>query len=109
MAPDGGIWFTPGDGLWREDFSTAPIHLQALFVHELTHCWQVQRGGPLYLLLMRHPFCRYGYGLRPDKPFRRYGIEQQAEMVAHAFLLRRGHAVPRAAQRAAYDAVLPFG
>jgi hypothetical protein len=35
---------------------------------------------------MRHPFCRYHYALEPGKPFRRYGIEQQAEIVRHRFL-----------------------
>lgn len=35
---------------------------------------------------MRHPFCRYGYSLSPGKPFARYGIEQQAEIVRRAFI-----------------------
>ena len=42
---------------------------------------------------MRHPFCRYGYAIIPGKPFARYGIEQQAEIVKHAFYLRHGRAV----------------
>jgi hypothetical protein len=28
--------------------------------------------------------------LKPGKPFRRYGLEQQAEIVRHAFLADRG-------------------
>jgi hypothetical protein len=43
---------------------------------------------------MRHPFCRYAYRLTPGKPFARYGIEQQAEIVRHRFLADRGVAVP---------------
>ena len=39
---------------------------------------------------MRHPFCSYAYVLEPGKPFGRYGIEQQAEIVAHRFLADRG-------------------
>jgi hypothetical protein len=43
---------------------------------------------------MRHPFCRYAYALRPGKPFARYGIEQQAEIVRHRFLADRDYPVP---------------
>ena len=57
-----------------------------LFIHEMTHVWQAQKGGRFYLPLMRHPFCRYGYQLKPGKPFERYGLEQQAEIVRHRFL-----------------------
>lgn len=87
MAPDGDIWFVPGDGLWHEDFADAPFSLQRLFVHELTHCWQHQRG--LYLPLRRHPFCRYDYRIKPGRPLIRYGIEQQAMIVEHSFTARR--------------------
>ena len=56
----------------------------------MTHVWQTQTRGRFYLPLMRHPFCRYAYELVPDKPFDRYGLEQQAEIVRHAFLAARG-------------------
>ena len=52
--------------------------------------WQTQTRGRFYLPLMRHPFCRYSYELTPGKPFDRYGLEQQAEIVAHFFLAGRG-------------------
>ena len=42
---------------------------------------------------MRHPLCRYDYDLKPDRPFNRYGIEQQAEIVKDAFLALHGAAV----------------
>lgn len=87
MAPDGHIWFHPNGGLWRADFADAPERLQAFFIHELTHVWQHQRG--LCLWLRRHPFCRYDYQIVPGKPLRRYGIEQQAMIVEHAFTARR--------------------
>lgn len=57
---------------------------------------------------MRHPFCRYDYAIRPGKPFDRYGIEQQAEIVRHAFLLRNGAALPGRPSLAVYEALLPF-
>jgi hypothetical protein len=87
MAPDGHLWFHQDGPLYRGDFSTAPLRLQALFVHELTHVWQRQhRQG---LLLRRHPFCRYEYRIVPGRRLSRYGVEQQAMMVEHAFLARR--------------------
>ena len=90
MAPMGDIWFHPDGGGWAEDFAGEPLSAQAYFIHEMTHVWQAQKGGRFYLPLMRHPFCRYAYTLAPGKPFRRYGIEQQAEIVRHRFLADRG-------------------
>ena len=89
MAPDGDIWFHPAGDLWRDDFAAADLALQGLLIHELTHVWQAQRGGRWFLPLARHPFCRYGYTLSPSRPFRCYGIEQQAEIVRHAWLSGR--------------------
>lgn len=109
MAPDGGVWFHPQGGLWREDYAQADIGLRALLIHELVHCWQAQRGGRFYLPLMRHPFCRYRYRLTPGKPFRRYGIEQQAEIVRDAFLRRRGYTHAGTASLNDLAAMLPFG
>lgn len=108
MAPDGDLWFHRRGDLWRDDFAAAPIGLQGLFIHEMTHVHQAQRGGRWYLPLMRHPFCRYRYTLVEGRPFENYGIEQQAEIVRHAFLLRRGATVPGKPARAVYEALLPF-
>jgi len=94
MAPDGNIYFHPHAGGWSEDFSAEPAFRQGFFIHEMTHVWQAQRGGRFYLPLMRHPFCRYAYALRPGKAFGRYGLEQQAEIVRHRFLADRGVALP---------------
>lgn len=94
MAPMGNIYFHPEGGGWSEDFSKETPHAQGYFIHELTHVWQTQKGGLFYLPLMRHPFCRYAYQLVPGRPFERYGLEQQAEIVRHRFLADRGLAVP---------------
>ena len=90
MAPMGDIWFHPDGGVWSDDFSKEPLGRQGFFIHEMTHVWQSQKGGRFYLPLMRHPFCRYSYELKPGKPFRRYGLEQQAEIVSHVFLANQG-------------------
>ncbi len=86
MAPDGDIWFHPKGSAWRDDFAEASLGLRALFVHEMTHVWQHQRG--LFLPLRRHPFCRCRYALTPGKPLTAYGIEQQAVIVEHAYRTR---------------------
>lgn len=108
MAPCGHIHFHPAGSLWRDDFAGAALDEQALFLHEMTHIWQTQLRGKLYLPLMRHPFCRYRYTLRPGRVFERYGIEQQAEIVRHAFLLRSGFHISGKPPRAIYEALLPF-
>jgi hypothetical protein len=105
MAPMGAIWFHPDGGGWSEDFSKEPLGSQAFFFHEMTHVWQAQKGGLFYLPLMRHPFCRYGYCLKPGKAFARYGIEQQAEIVRHRFLADNGGSPSAAPPRD----LLPFG
>lgn len=104
MAPNGNIYFHPVAGGWTEDFALEPLSRQAFFIHEMTHVWQAQKGGRFYLPLMRHPFCRYRYALEPGKPFRRYGIEQQAEIVRHVFLAQYGARVD-----APPRSLLPFG
>lgn len=109
MAPMGHIHFHPQGDLYSDDFSREGIGPQGLFVHEMAHVWQAQRGGRWFLPLIRHPFCRYRYDFTPGKPFLHYGIEQQAEIVRHAFLLRLGRAVPGKPGLAAYEAILPFG
>lgn len=73
-----------------------------------THVWQTQTRGDWYLLLHRHPWCRYDYSLRPGWRLERYGIEQQAEIVRHAFLLRNGIGVAGVADKAAYDGLVRF-
>lgn len=108
MAPDGHLWFHPEGGLFCNDFCAGPMDMQGLFIHEMTHVWQAQRSGRYWLPLMRHPFCRYDYEVEPGKPFDRYGIEQQAEIIRHTFLLRRGIPVRGAPPLHVYDALVPF-
>ena len=90
MAPDGHLWFHPKGNLFCEDFCGTHILRQGLFIHEMTHVWQAQTRGRWYLPLMRHPFCRYSYHLVEGRPFDRYGLEQQAEIIRHRFLANQG-------------------
>lgn len=106
MAPRGAIHFHPRGSCYCDDFADAGIDLQGLFIHEMTHIWQHQRG--IFLPLRRHPFCRYDYAIKPGQTFGRYGIEQQAEIVRHTFLLRAGRTVTGAPPLAQYESILPF-
>ena len=94
MAPTGNIHFHPNSETYRDDFAAAPLSLQGLFIHEMTHVLQSQQRGRYYLPLMRHPFCRYRYDLRDGQRFDAYGLEQQAEIMRHIFLATRGAALP---------------
>lgn len=106
MAPDGHIWCHPNGANWCADYAAETLGMRAHFIHEMTHVWQRQQG--VNLILRRPPFARYGYTLAPGKPFSRYGIEQQACIVADAYMLREGKYLPGKALPD-YAAVIPFG
>lgn len=108
MAPTGHVHFHPASPLYIDDFATAGRQAQALLLHEMTHVWQTQRSGKWWLPLMRHPLCRYDYEIVAGRPFERYGIEQQAEIVRHAFLMRHGITVAGKPAPPIYEALLPF-
>lgn len=108
MAPMGHLHFHPRSPSYRDDFSAAPLALQGHFIHEMTHVWQAQTRGRWYLVLMRHPLSRYDYALKPGWPLERYGLEQQAEIVRHAFLLRNGVQVSGAPGAKAYQDLVCF-
>jgi hypothetical protein len=107
MAPDGHLWFHPNGTIWSPDFSAEGPMLRGHFVHELTHVWQHQTG--INLVWRRPPLARYRYlPLADGKPFHRYGLEQQAEIVRDAYLLADGVRLEGRAPLAAYRALLPF-
>jgi len=68
----------------------------------------MQARGEWYLVLNRMPWSRYDYSLKPGWPLTRYGIEQQAEIVKHAFLLRNGIRISGAVDKSAYDLLVRF-
>jgi hypothetical protein len=107
MAPRGHIHFHPKSGLFCEDFCGQDVTDQGLFIHEMTHVWQHQRG--VILPLARHPFCRYSYSIKPGWRLERYGIEQQAEIVRHYFLLKQGYELAGAPPIEVYKSLISFG
>lgn len=108
MAPTGHLHFAPDSPHWCDDFSQASLSAQGLFIHEMVHVWQTQQRGKWWLPLMRHPFCRYTYSYQAGRPFTRYGIEQQAELVRHMFMARRGQPHWQAPPLSALEALVPF-
>ncbi|MEK7343140.1 MAG: vgr related protein, partial [Pseudomonadota bacterium] len=48
------------------------------------------------------------YRIKPGWMLDRYGIEQQAEIVRHVFLMRHGVTVPGAPPLATLESILPF-
>jgi hypothetical protein len=108
MAPRGHLHFHPHSGAYCDDFSTATLTKQGLFIHELVHVWQVQTKGRWYLVTRRMPWERYDYSLKPGWALGRYGIEQQAEIVKHAFWLRNGMRIAGAPDVSAYDLLVRF-
>ena len=108
MAPRGHLHFHPRGEAYCDDFSQESVIRQGLLIHELTHVWQTQTRGDWYLVLNRMPWARYDYSLKPGWALERYGIEQQAEIVKHAFWLRNGVRLAGAPDPAAYDMLVRF-
>jgi len=108
MAPMGHLHFHPGAAHYCDDFYAATLERQAHFIHEMVHVWQTQTRGRWYLVTRRHPWCRYDYAIRPGWLLEDYGIEQQAEIVRHAFLIGNGARVAGAPALDVYAAILPF-
>ena len=106
MAPCGSIHFHPKGDSYRDCFASSSIGWQGHLIHELVHVWQYQRG--INLVLRRHPFCRYHYTIKPGWTLDRYGLEQQAEIVRHTFLMRHGVVVPGAPPLPTMENILPF-
>ncbi len=89
MAPNGQLYLPARSGLYADDYSQEGAALQLLFVHEMTHVWQYQRGYRLRLaalcLLAQGGYGwrdAYAYPQRPGAEFRDFNFEQQAELVS---------------------------
>ncbi|USA40607.1 vgr related protein [Pelagerythrobacter marinus] len=108
MAPRGHLHFHPRGDAYCDDFAREPVLRQGLFIHEMVHVWQAQRNGSWWLVFRRMPWARYDYSLKPGWPLERYGIEQQAEIVKHAFWLRNGVRLAGVGDAAAYDLLVRF-
>ncbi len=100
MTPQGSI-YAPGP-LFVEDFAATDVGpwRQAMYVHEMTHVWQHQRGidviaGALDELARTDGDYRraYAYTLAPGRDLLDYSLEQAATILEDYFLLH-AHGVP---------------
>jgi hypothetical protein len=78
------------------DFAAAELGAQATLVHELTHVQQAQAGVNLLFAKLKAGDNRAAYAYHPGgvRPWAELNIEQQATLVEHLFLARRGIATP---------------
>jgi len=86
MTPNGEIWFETN--VYRDDFSMNPVDYQHLFLHEMMHVWQHQRG---MMVRMRGAFswaADYSYDLAKNT-LSDYSLEQQACIVSDYWLLTK--------------------
>lgn len=83
MAPDGEIYLRD---LYRDDFSKASITLQHIFIHELAHVWQRERGMRVRLRGAFSWAASYDYIL-DERFLNEYPMEQQAQIIADYFVL----------------------
>ncbi|EKM0377544.1 type IV secretion protein Rhs [Cronobacter turicensis] len=82
LTPNGELYFR----YWyRDDFSTAAANLQHLFIHEMSHVWQREKGMNVRLRGLFSWAVSYRYGL-DKRTIRQYPLEQQAQIIADHFL-----------------------
>lgn len=84
MAPNGELYFR---NQYRDDFSQTTYDFQHLFIYEMSHIWQLNRGinvisRGLISWLVSYPYT-LGGRLLSDYP-----MEQQAQIIADNFTLQ---------------------
>jgi hypothetical protein len=63
-----------------------------LFMHEMTHIWQNQRGMMRHVYnMLRHPARDHRYELSPQSRFKDFGVEQQADIIGEYAMVFLGH------------------
>ncbi len=94
LSPNGNIYIN-GKTKWAEDYSKN-LYWQSLFMHEMAHVWQVQRGRDVrreaFLEFFKSDFKYanvYNYDIKTKAPYRDHNLEQQAGMIEDYHNLRR--------------------
>lgn len=83
MTPNGELYFRDW---YSDDFSISDRAHQHLFIHEMSHVWQRERGMNVILRGLISFAVSYDYRL-DGRPLRRYPMEQQAQIIADSFML----------------------
>ena len=113
MAPDGDLWFhADGNPIWTDDFAASQPDAAAGSVHPRDDArlagpvrrgrWWLPLDAPSLLPLRRARSF-------PAARSAAYGLEQQAEIVRHAFLAKRGATTPAMPPAADLAALIAFG
>lgn len=96
MAPNGNIYFPPGNTAYSDDISTGSLEQKWTFVHEMGHVLQHQSGINLYIrggldqLKNTFGIDVYDYydDLQSGQPFYDWSIEAQASYFADVWFQR---------------------
>lgn len=86
MTPNGEMWFETN--VYRDDYSLGTIEFKHLFLHEMMHIRQYQRGMNVRMRGLVSWAVNYKYGL-DKKQLSQYSMEQQACIVSDYWLLIR--------------------
>ncbi len=113
MTPNGEIYIS-GKSTYKDDYSTASEHMKAFFLHEMTHVWQYQNKllDPVAEAMkenIKHNFnyaAAYPYEIDVKKDLTDYGMEQQASIVEHYYLIKQGLRSAGHSGKDAYETVL---
>ncbi|MBN9928503.1 type IV secretion protein Rhs [Pantoea agglomerans] len=87
MTPNGEMYFRKETYL--KDFSLSSKSNQHFFMHEMTHVWQHQHGMWVRTRGVFSWASNYKYTIDPNKSLSKYSMEQQAQIIADYFLLKR--------------------
>ncbi|CAI1797648.1 Uncharacterised protein [Serratia quinivorans] len=92
MAPNGELWFRKE--LYKADFSMAAAGLQHVFIHEMAHVWQHQKGMWVRTRGLFSWAAEYRYRLDDKRLLHNYPMEQQASIIADGWFLKKyGYAI----------------
>ncbi|WP_247904361.1 type IV secretion protein Rhs [Scandinavium goeteborgense] len=84
MTPNGELYFKH---CYKEDFSEEAPFLQNLFIHEMTHVWQLKNGMNVKFRGLVSWLVSYRYRL-DGRLLYEYPMEQQAQIIADNFTLQ---------------------
>lgn len=86
MSPNGELYFRDW---YCDDFSRVSFQYQHIFIHEMAHVWQYQSGIWVRMRGLVSGFISYEYTFEDGKKLLDYRLEQQAQIIADYFLLRK--------------------
>lgn len=85
MTPNGELYFR---NQYHDDFSQSTDNMQHLFIHEMSHVWQREKGMNVIGRGLVSWLVSYRYTL-DGRLLSEYPMEQQAQIIADDFVLQR--------------------